>query len=243
MQKAIRFVMIATALLVAVPATAVTADFDFTTGGTFLAPSATFTGTNGQTVTATAITLNIGNPPSDLRIVRPNNRPNNGIGVAYSGGGDFNEIDNGDFQEAIVFDFGVKSTFGGVTLRLAGPNDDYRFFGTNTLFGSQAGFDVLAMETLLASGKGVNNGNNTDTGPAVDVAFAALGAFRYLVATVPVKDGAADSFAVQKITGVSPIPVPAALPLLASAIGALAVLRRRQRPSLSPRASRATGNP
>jgi hypothetical protein len=223
--------LLAGAVATAAPtAQALTGDFDFSTGGTFDGSTAQFT-SNGVTVNISAI-LTDGN--TNTRTIT---QTSNGLGVRTTdggGGGFANEVDNIGPDEALVFDFGVPASFAGGSLRLAGNFfgifDQYQVFGGNTLpvsgFSSFGGI-VSAGFTSLVSDVGCDGGNLevcTET-----FSLSNLGVFRYLIVAAPGTGGSNDSFAVKGLTGVSPIPVPAALPLLASGVACFAWLRRTKR--------------
>jgi hypothetical protein len=226
MKLACALLSTALAVAVAAPASALTGDFDFTSGGTLSGATGSFVGTNGQTVTVTAIVTDTTTPTLEL------DRTSDGLGVnanrpTFLGQSfDNRQIDNDGPDEAIVFDFGVASSFAGSTLRLAGIADQFLLFATNTDFTGGVLFGLLDDEELLANGNGCLGGNAG--GCTVSVSFTSTSFFRYLVATVPVSGGLESSYRVETITGVSPVPGPAALPLLASAMAGFAVLRRRQ---------------
>jgi hypothetical protein len=191
--------------------------FDFTGGTIFganLGKTQSFIGSGGATVTATAI--NTQEPPNPRL-----HQSAYGLGVNL-GLGDVNQIDNIGDDEAIVFGFSAPITFvsADVTLTL---HDSYAFYGTNdasVLGCTTTGLNCLTgVSTLLTSG--------TASGLLAPLSIALGGTYRYLIATVPGRSG--DGF---RISGLTVVPLPAALPLAASALGLLAWLsRRRGRPA------------
>jgi len=196
----------------------VSSDFDFTGSGVS-GNTATFTGSNDQTVNLTAIFTDGTNDAPDLTQTRY------GIG-ADAGGSDNNQIDNDGRDEAVVFDFGVKSNFANSTLRLAGPLDQFRLFATNVDFTGGVTFDTLEGETTLASGSGCFLGNRGWCDVELD--FKSPDYYQYLVAAAPETTGLTeDSFRVESINGVTPIPLPAAAWLLLAVSGGLIVAKRR----------------
>lgn len=184
--------------------------FDFKGGGANLGKTESFIGTGGATVIATAI--NTQEPPN------PRLHQNAfGLGVNL-GLVDVNQIDNIGDDEAIVFGFSAPVTFvsADITLTL---HDSYAFYGTNNA-------DVLGCTTTgLTCLTGVSEllTSGTASGLFAPLSIALGGTYRYLIATVP--GGSGDGF---RVSGLTVVPLPAALPLAATAVGLLAWLGRRR---------------
>lgn len=210
--------------LLASSVSAMTVDFSFSgTNGNLTSPTA-FNGSPSGTVTAYAITTD-GSSPNNLRL----RQTADGLGVRFQGDNNTGQIDNSGFDEAIVFDFGVKALFGIIKLRLAGPLDQFRIFGTNTDFtaGSSSFATLAGSSTLLGSDTGCFGGNVGLC--TINFSLAAnLTPFRYLIAAVPETVGLTeDSFAVHSIHDVAPVPVPLGGVLAITALGVFFGLRRR----------------
>jgi hypothetical protein len=212
-------------------ARALTSDFNFTaTPATTLGDSKSFT-SGGVSVNVSAITTD-GSANSQTIW-----QSSNGLGIfTTDGGGVFqNQVDNIGVDEALVFDFGNKASFESITLSLVFegfllPDDQFQIWGGHA--DPTAGF---ATYSAIASAGFVSlrNGNGCPgvTGPTIcdrTLPLSGLGLFRYLIVAAPGTGGSNDSFAVKSIKGVSPVPGPAALPLLASALAGFAWFRRRQ---------------
>jgi len=223
MRKLTQSAAVMALLAVATPGAAlpVSSDFDFTTGGSITGNTGSFTGTNGLVVNLTAIFTDDTSGTPGLT------RTGNGIGAdAGSGFFENNQIDNAGPDEAVIFDFGVKSNFANSTLRLAGPGDQFRLFATNLDFTGGVDFNTLEDETSLASGTGCLGGNFGICD--VELNFNSPDYYQYLVAAAPGTAGATeDSFRVASIDGVTPIPLPAAAWLLLAVSGGLIVAKRR----------------
>ncbi|MEO1014101.1 MAG: hypothetical protein AAFX08_02820 [Pseudomonadota bacterium] len=194
-------------------ANAAVATFDLTGDGRNIGPSFTFV-YGSRSLTATAI--NAEAPPT------PQLHQNSfGLGVNL-GVGDANQLDSIDDDEAIVFDAGHIATYSDITLSRASMTDQYLIYGTNdaSILSIAAGglSAITSISTLVASGVGVGGSVTVD----LDAAF------RYLIATLP--SGSDSRFRVSSVS--TAVPLPGALPFMATALVGAAAARRRKKAAI-----------
>lgn len=204
-----------------VPAIAGAATFDFTDpGASFfgdpLGPTASFSDTT-NTSSLTAHAINTEQPP-----VPALRQYTDGIGV-YLGGLDSGQVDNSGDDEAIVLDFGGLANFESISVSSASFFDDFSFYGSNNAAVLACGTTGLSCLTNISSLLLAGSGNGIDG----DATFSLGGTFQYLIAAIA--PSGTDGF---RLSGASAtvVPLPAALPFLAAALGGLMLVSRR-RPS------------
>ncbi|MBI1391298.1 MAG: hypothetical protein GC152_01025 [Alphaproteobacteria bacterium] len=206
-------------------ASAAPAIYDFTGAGGNLGKTEIFT--SGMS-SITAIAINTEEPPTAEL-----DQSGLGLGVRLTrnDGGSIippvgpSELDNVGDDEAIVFDAGMVVSFETLTLKDASFFDDYEIYGTNNsaiasiVSGGLSA--ITSISTLLAAGSG--NGIGGTVTINLDPMLAT---FRYLVATLPGGNG--DGFRVSALTA-SEVPLPGALPFMATALFGYAAAARRRR--------------
>ncbi len=205
--------------LVASIASAATYNFGGSGG---LGESETFLDTFGVT-SLTAKAINTEQPPSPTLT-----QTSNGIGVK-SGFFDSGQVDNIGDDEAVVFDFGGQALWSSISLSVASFFDDYRIYGSNdssVLSCTTGGLTCLtSVSSLLASGSGSGLGGSVNVG-------LSSSPFQYLIATTP--GGAGDGYRISSLDAIAapmdatPVPLPAALPLLAGGLGLMGFVGRRR---------------
>lgn len=212
MKKLATAAILALGVAVSTPAAATT--WNFTGGGGLLGLDEVFT-EGGDSVTATA--LNTQQPPAPQL-----HQSGGGLGVR-TGNDNTNQLDNFLNDEAIVFDFGSVYEVSSIGVTAVGFNDDYRIYGTNNsavLGCSSGGLSCISdISTLLLQDD--NNGTQS-----------IFGSFQYIIAS-GITGGFNDDFRISSLTAVAPVPLPAALPLLAGALGFLGLLGWRRKSAAS----------
>jgi len=144
----------------------------------------------------------------------------------------FKEFDDGAYldstyaDEALIFDLGVEYSLDKIVLRRA-KKDNYRIFGTNldltgVTTGGLGALTAATVATELAAGVGTTDG-------AMTVELGGR-AFRFLIATAMggEKWASWNDFTVHQLW-VTEMPVPGALPLMATALAGFGAARWRNR--------------
>jgi len=212
-------------------ASAAPVTWDLTAPGfSFLGTSETFTGSDGSGVTVEAFSLRPGEASWDLALI---NQTANGLGVS-SQFFDSTQIDNYRTYELLRFELPAASDAGSMLLTLGFTNDDYLIWANDT-----GALPDVALNLGGLNGDVLASGGLT-TSPET-VFFAGDTAFNYLFVGGDLATFCgcgiweADDFKVAGLSAaVSVVPLPAAMPLFAAAIGlfGLVGMRRKYAPKV-----------
>lgn len=212
----------ALAIGAASPASALTTTFNFSGNGGNLGTSELFTSPDGVETTVYAVEVVDDDNSSTNQDVF---QSSSGLGVNGSPGDGIDEqvSDDGNSEEALIFEFDTKVRFDSVRIGLNFDNDDSAWFATNDAgVLNSNGIGIAALEAFAETSI-----LSFDDAPDFrSLAGLGGGFFHYLVTYTGAGNHPNNDYTVKKLK-VTAIPVPLGLPLVASAFALAYLVRRR----------------